>query len=36
MICLNDPDVDIDFEALSAKVKNAFEMILPEKSEFEK
>ena len=36
MICLNDPEGDIDFEALSAKVKNAFETILPEKSEFEK
>ena len=36
MICLNDPEGDIDFEALAAKVKNAFEMILSEKSSFEK
>ena len=36
MICLNDPEGNIDFEALAAKVKNAFETILPEKSSFEK
>lgn len=36
MICVNDPSGDIDFEKLSAKLKDAFEAILPEKSEFEK
>lgn len=34
-ICLNDPDELIDFEALSLKLKEAFEEILPEKSKFE-
>lgn len=36
MICVNDPDGDVDFEKLSEKLKSAFEKILPEKSEFEK
>lgn len=36
MICLNDPDGDIDFEALSQRVKGAFETILPHKCSFEK
>ena len=36
MICINDPSGDIPFEALSAKLKAAFETILPEKSSFEK
>ncbi len=35
MICINDPSGDIPFEALSAKLKAAFETILPEKSSFE-
>lgn len=36
MICINDPEEEIDFELLSEKLRNAFEIILPEKSEFEK
>lgn len=35
-ICLNDPEVEIDFNALSARLHHAFESILPEKSSFEK
>lgn len=36
MLCINDPSGDIPFEALSEKLKAAFETILPEKSSFEK
>ena len=36
MICVNDPAEDVDVEALSVKLKTAFETILPEKSSFEK
>lgn len=36
MICLNDPDGDIDFNALSDRIKSAFNIILPDKSSFEK
>lgn len=36
MICVNDPSGDVDFETLSARLKAAFEVILPEKSGFEK
>lgn len=36
MICVNDPSGDVDFETLSARLKEAFETILPEKSGFEK
>ena len=36
MVCINDPSGDIPFEALAAKLKAAFERILPEKSSFEK
>ena len=36
MICVNDPAEDVDVEALSVKLKTAFESILPEKSSFEK
>lgn len=36
MICLNDPEQDVDFEALSARLRAAFETILPEKCAFEK
>lgn len=36
MICLNDPDGDIDFNALSDRIKSAFDSILPDKSSFEK
>ena len=35
MVCINDPSDDIPFESLSAKLKTAFEAILPEKSSFE-
>lgn len=35
MICVNDPAEHVDFEALSARLKAAFDAILPEKSEFE-
>lgn len=36
MICVNDPDGDVDFEAMAAALKQAFEKILPEKSSYEK
>jgi len=37
MICINDTDIENDeFEILVQKISNAFEIILPEKSEFEK
>lgn len=36
MVCINDPSGNIDFEALSAKLKESFEGILPGKSSFEK
>ena len=36
MLCINDPPGDIPFEALSSKLKDAFQQILPEKSSFEK
>lgn len=36
MICLNDPDQEVDFAALSAKLHAAFDTILPKKSSFEK
>lgn len=35
-VCLNDPEQDIDFEILSARLKVSFEKILPNKSQFEK
>ena len=34
-VCINDPESDVDFQALSARLKKAFETILPEKSSFE-
>lgn len=34
-ICLNDPDNEIDVEGLSNRLKEAFGVILPEKSSFE-
>ena len=34
-ICINDPDGEVDFEVLSARLKKAFETILPEKCSFE-
>ena len=36
MICINDPDWDVDFEALVARLRRSFEKILPEKSIYEK
>ncbi len=36
MICLNDPAGDVPFDELAARLKSAFEVILPEKSAFEK
>lgn len=35
VICLNDSNMEIDFENLKEHIKNAFEEILPEKSKFE-
>lgn len=34
-VCINDPEADVDVEALSARLKKAFETILPGKSSFE-
>lgn len=36
MVCVNDPSDQVDFDALSAQLKVAFEEILPEKCGFEK
>ena len=36
MICLNDPTGDVPFDKLAARLKAAFEAILPDKSSFEK
>lgn len=36
MICINDPDGDVDFEMLSARLQAAFAAILPEKCGFER
>ena len=36
MICVNDPDGDVDFEALAAALRRSFEKILPEKCSYEK
>ena len=35
MICINDSDMSIDFEKAKEMIKQAFEKILPDKSEFE-
>lgn len=35
MLCINDPEFEVDFDLLSKKLRNAFETILPKKSEFE-
>ena len=35
-ICLNDPDWEIPFEQYAAQLQTAFEIILPQKSAFEK
>ena len=34
--CINDPEKDVDFASISKRLREAFEMILPEKSGFEK
>ncbi len=34
-ICINDPEGNVDFEALSVRLNQAFKTILPEKSSFE-
>lgn len=36
MICINDPEYDVNFEFLSERLKKAFMTILPDKSSFEK
>ena len=36
MICLNDDDPDLDFEAAKTQIRQLFEQILPNKSAFEK
>ena len=36
MLCINDPEKPVDFEALSAQLRGAFGTILPEKSGFER
>lgn len=36
MICINDPDGDINFEKISSMIQAAFDEILPQKSAFEK
>ena len=36
MICINDPEGEVDVDTLSARLRSAFAEILPEKSEFER
>ncbi len=36
MICINDPESDVDFDTISQAVRNSFQKILPDKSSFEK
>ncbi len=36
MLCISDPSGELDFEALSSRIRSAFETILPEKCSFEK
>ena len=36
MICLNDTDEEIDYEAVKSALSNALESIMPESSSFEK
>lgn len=36
LFCLQDPDWEVDFNLLSARLRDAFEAILPDKSTFEK
>lgn len=35
-ICLNDPERQIDFEQLADRLKESFEVLLPQKSDYEK
>ena len=35
MICVNDPDVDVDFQSMAAALRQSFEKILPQKSPYE-
>lgn len=36
MLCINDPEQYVDFDRFSLKLRNAFDVILPQKSSFEK
>ena len=36
MICINDPEAPVDFDVLSARLRAAFDTLLPEKCGFEK
>ena len=36
MLCINDPEFDVDFEMLARRLRTAFETILSEKSTFER
>ena len=36
MFCLDDPNWEVDFDGLSARLHKTFEAILPEKCSFEK
>lgn len=36
LFCINDSDIDIDFEKTKAQIISSFEQVLPEKSSFEK
>ena len=35
MICVNDPDGDVDFQSMAAALRQSFEKILPQKSPYE-
>lgn len=36
MICLNDPEQEVDYEMLSHRLRRSFERILPKRSEYER
>ena len=36
MICVNDPEDDVDFETLAARLRQSFEKLLPQKCAYEK
>ena len=36
IMCINDPDEEIDFEGYSRRIQDAFETLLPDKCEYEK